>query len=186
VTDKATDGVWTKGFDLMFGEPPSALFSKDGKYRWLLKWPTGRQNQRIMAFCGANPSKAGNIVDHRMVSDPTISRMRTLAQDLGYGWLWAVNARSYVSTDPEGVPPDPEGIGEATDAYIDLAARSCDLFLCAFGHLAGARAPRVIEIVRAAGKVPHAISFTSDGTPRHPRGVPSSARPVPIPEKYRG
>lgn len=161
---------------------PSAEFSACGRFRWILRWPTAAQNERILAVCGANPSKAGGVVDGKMVSDPTISRMRNLASELGFGWLWMVNARSFVSTDPNGVPSDPFAIGEETDAWIERAARAADLFVCAYGHLAGTRGPRVLEIVRSAGKVPHALALANDGTPRHPRGIPKEARPFPMEE----
>lgn len=161
---------------------PYAVFSDCGRYRYLLTWRTGVDNDRIMVFCGANPSKAGQLdAQGNIRSDPTISRMRKLAASMDFGILWAVNARSYVSTDPSGVPPDPEGIGDLTDQYIRLAALSADLFVCAFGQLAGpARGSEIIEMVRNEGKVPHALALTKDGTPRHPRGIPNSARPFPI------
>lgn len=160
---------------------PSAEFSPCGRFRWVLRWPTGLQDRRILAVCGANPSVAGQRKpDGSMRSDPTVSRMRNLARELGFGWIWMVNARSFVSTDPNGVPPDPEAIGEHTDNHIEFAARSCDLFLCAWGNLGGERGARVIEIVRAAGKVPHALGLTADGSPRHPRGIPKEARPFPM------
>jgi hypothetical protein len=160
---------------------PSAIFSPDGRYRWILRWPTDAvSSSEILTVIGANPSKAG-APDGRggIVSDPTVSRLRSLAFGLGYGWLCMVNARSYVATDPKDMPPDPDAIGDETDEWIDVAVRSAGLVVLAYGHLAGTRAQRVLEIVHAAGKVPHALALTADGTPRHPRGVPSSARPFP-------
>lgn len=172
----------------LFQEPkPSAVFSLCGKFRWILRWPTGRQNDRIMAVIAANPSKAGQLrADGTMRSDPTVSRMRNLAGQLGFGWLWMLNARSFVATDPTDVPPDPYAVGEETDAWIERAARAAELVVVAYGHLAGERARRVLEIVRSAGKVPHALAVAKDGTPRHPRGLPASARPFPLPEDYLG
>lgn len=166
----------------LFREPqPSVVFSDCGRYRWILWWPTGVRNERVMAVCGANPSVAGQLApDGTMRSDPTVSRLRNLACELEFGWLCVVNARSWIATEPRDVPPDPDAIGADTDCWIETAARACELFVCAYGHLAGERGARVLEIVRGAGKVPHALALTQDGTPRHPRGVPSSARPFPI------
>ena|GEM_PF-6211855 len=160
---------------------PSAIFSPDGRYRWILRWPTDvLSSDEILTVIGANPSKAGAPNGRGGIeSDPTISRLRSLAFSLGYGWLWMVNARSFVATDPKDVPADPEAVGDETDQWIDLAVRSAGLVVLAYGRLAGTRAQRVLEIVHAAGKVPHALALTADGTPRHPRGVPSSARPFP-------
>lgn len=159
---------------------PYAVFA--GPYRYFLAWPTARVNDRVLLSIGANPSKAGRVEHGKVLSDPTISRLRNLAEELDYGWLWMVNARSWVSTDPNGVPPDPEGIGEKTDSWIMRSVRDADLVVCCYGHLAGERGHRVLYLVRLAGKVPHALALTKDGTPRHPRGVPASARPFAIPK----
>lgn len=130
-------------------------------------------------FCiGANPSQAGKkLPDGTILSDNTISRLVNLARTLGFGQLWMANARSYISTDPKNMLPDPEGIGDETDYYIEWGAKHSDFVVCCYGHLAGERAQRVLELVRKAGKVPHALALTKDGVPRHPRGVPASARP---------
>lgn len=157
---------------------PYAVFV--GPFRYFLAWPTARENNRAMLGIGANPSKAGRIERGKVLSDPTISRLRNLAEELDYGWLWMVNARSFVSTDPNGVPPDPEGIGEETDRWIMRSVRGADLVVCCYGHLAGERGSRVPYLVRLAGKIPHALALTKNGVPRHPRGVPASARPFPF------
>lgn len=160
---------------------PLSLFSDCRRYRYLLSWPTGLQNERILGCCAANPSKAGQLnPDGTFMSDPTVSRMVNLARAMGFGWFCMVNARAYVSTDPKGVPPGPEGIGPFNDIWVKTVARDSHLMLLAYGHLGADRGPRIIEIVRAAGKVPHALALTKDGIPRHPRGVPGSARPFPI------
>jgi hypothetical protein len=108
--------------------------------------------------------------------------MRRLARELGYGLLWVVNARSWIATDPKQVPSDPGAIGEETDHWIQSSAQDAALVVVAYGHLAGVRGSRVLELVRQAGKVPHALALANDGTPRHPRGIPKSARPFPLPE----
>ncbi len=158
---------------------PSAVFN--GPYRYFLEWPTGLENDRALCAVMANPSKAGQVLpDGTVRSDPTVSRMRGLARQLGFGWLWVVNARSFVATDPSELPSDPTAIGPETDRWIHFAVSKAALVVVAYGHLAGERAPRVLDLVRQAGKVPHALALTADGTPRHPRGVPASARPFPM------
>jgi hypothetical protein len=161
---------------------PSAEFSLCQRYRYVLKWPTGRSSARVLVGIGANPSKAGQFDARtgRMVSDPTVSRLVSDARYLGFGWLWMLNVRAFVATDPKDVPGDPEAIGSLNDEFIRRAVESADMVLCCWGHLAGERAAPVIELIRAAGKVPHALALTGDGTPRHPRGVPKSARPFPM------
>lgn len=165
---------------MFFVPDERAIFSPCGCYRYFLvrEWDRGKP---VWLFIGANPSIAGQ-PDGRGGErrDPTISGQVNRAKALGFGAMWAVNARSWISTDPNGVPPDPEAIGPETDAWIELAASCADLVVCAFGHLAGPRGARVLEIVRSVGKVPHALALANDGTPRHPRGIPSSAKPFPL------
>jgi hypothetical protein len=167
--------------DFVRGREPYVVF--EGPYRYFLAWPTPLENHRIMLGIGANPSKAGRVERGRVLSDPTISRLRNLAYVLGFGWLGMVNARSHISTNPKGVPPDPFGIGPKTDEWILRAVRQAELVVCCYGQLAGVRGPDVLALVREVGKVPHALALTKDGLPRHPRGVPVSARPFPL-EKF--
>lgn len=157
-----------------------AEFSADGRYRYFLQ-RSWNQNLPVWLFIGANPSKAGQ-PDGRggLLSDATISGQVNRARALGYGTVWAVNARAWISTDPKLVPTDPEAIGPENDAWVERAVSLCDLVVCAWGHLGADRGPRILEIVRAARMVPHALALTADGTPRHPRGMPSSARPFPM------
>lgn len=162
----------------------SAVFQSCGsaQYRYVLQWPTGLGNKRVMLFIGANPSKAGQRLDNGTVrSDPTVSRMRNLARELGFGWLWVVNCRAYVATDPKDVPPDPESIGPENMLWIASCVEAADLIICAWGHLAGKELPvKVLKIIHESGKTPHALALAKDGTPRHPRGIPVSARPIEI------
>lgn len=156
-----------------------AYFS--GPYRYSLYWPTGLERAEAMAFVGANPSKAGQVVNGRVRSDPTVSRMRETARRLGFGYLVVVNCRAWVATDPKDVPPDPEAIGPENDQQIMECIALSDLVVCAWGHLAGKRREaEVLDIIRRAGKVPHALALTQNGTPRHPRGIPLTARPFPM------
>jgi hypothetical protein len=163
---------------LVEGRQPHAVFA--GPYRYYLAWPTPLENDRVLLGIGANPSKAGRVEGGRILCDPTISRLRNLAEELDYGWLWMVNARSYVSTDPNDVPADPIGIGPDTDTWIYTCAAMSSLVVCCYGRLAGERGSHVLELVREAGKVPHALALTKEGIPRHPRGLSASARPFPL------
>jgi hypothetical protein len=158
---------------------PSAVF--DGPYRYILRWPTGIDNDRILAVIGANPSKAGQLVNGVMRSDPTVSRMRSLAAELDFGWLWMLNVRAYVATDPKDVPEDPVAWGPQNSDWIAKSCAKADMVLCAWGNLAGDSLERImLQMIRGYGKVPHALALTKDGHPHHPRGVPKSARPFPM------
>lgn len=159
---------------------PSAVFSNDGRFRYLLRWPTGIDNDRVLLVIGANPSKAGQVVMGVMRSDPTVSRMRGLAGELGYGWLWMANCRGFVATDPKDVPPDPEAIGPDNFRWLAECCENSDLVLCAWGTLGRDIGLRAFRVVVDSGKVPHALALTKSGEPRHPRGIPKTARPFPM------
>jgi hypothetical protein len=161
---------------------PMAIFGGERRqYRWFLAAPTKCPNDRALLAVMANPSKAGSRDSSgTFQSDPTVSRMRGLAQELGYGWLWVVNCRSYIATDPRDVPADPEAIGDLTDWYIRDSAKRAALVVMAYGHLAGERGRVATKLVREVGKVPHALALTASGIPRHPRGVPKTAMPFPM------
>jgi hypothetical protein len=136
---------------------------------------------RILVVIGANPSKAGQMVNGVMRSDPTVSRMRSLAAELDFDWLWMLNVRAYVATDPKDVPEDPVAIGPDNFYWLDKACSKADMVLCAWGNLAGDLLEKsVLKIVRDCFRVPHALALTKDGHPRHPRGVPARARPFPM------
>jgi hypothetical protein len=165
------------------GDKPSAVFGAcgDAQYRYVLQWPTGLGNRRVMLFIGANPSKAGQVIDGKVRSDPTVSRMRNMARELGFGWLWVVNCRAYVATDPKDVPPDPEAIGPANMQWVASCVSDADLVICAWGHLAGKELPaKILRIIHESSKVPYALALAKDGTPRHPRGVPCSTNLLEI------
>jgi len=71
------------------------------RHRFLLKWPTGLDNNRVALGCFANPSTATPLE-----LDPTLKRWLRYCQDWGYGWSWTVNVRSWRATDPSDVPDD--------------------------------------------------------------------------------
>lgn len=159
-----------------------SVFSPCARYRYFLQriW---NPDLPIWCFVGANPSKAGSVgPDGRELSDPTVSGQVNRARDQGYGGLWVVNARAWISTDPSKVPGDPEAIGPENDLWIERCASLADLVVLGYGQLAGSpRAGDVQRIIRKAGAMPHALALTREGLPHHPRGVPRNAKPFPLP-----
>jgi hypothetical protein len=145
------------------------------RYRYLLAWPTGLDNDRIALWSLANPSKA---TPYQL--DPTVSRCVRRSFSMGFGWTYVVNARGWRETDPKLVPPDPHAIGDRNDAVIRWAARRADLVICGWGHLAGERGSVVLELIRAAGMVPHALRLNADGTPAHPLTRAKMGQPFAI------
>jgi len=157
---------------------PSAVFSGCERYRYLLRWPTGNQGERIVLFVMANPSTA--TAEH---PDPTVNRCIDYARQWGFAWLWVVNVRAWRETDPDKVPDDPLAIGPDTDIHILQAARAAELVVCGWGKLGDERGHRsvpVLSLIRLAGKVPHALTRNQDGSPGHPLYLKRELKPVPM------
>lgn len=162
----------------LFGPPPrtpGAEFSECGRYRYLLRWPTGLDDDRVALFIGANPSTA----DAERL-DPTLRRWLRYCRDWGYGWSWTVNVRAWRETHPGKVPADPLAVGPLNDVWILAAADSADIVVCGWGKLGGWRGALVLAMLDLEDIVPHALDLNEDGTPRHPLYIPKTAKPVPM------
>ena len=171
----------TAGFALRAPKQPFAVFSDCKRYRYLLGWPANADGNGTALFALANPSIAT-----AEVLDPTVTKCIGYAKRWGYEWCYVVNARAWRETNPKLVPADPLAIGPDNDMHIFRAAAAADIVICGWGQLAGPRGPVMLDLIRRAGRVPHALALNDDGTPRHPlaRGklaLPRNVRPVPIP-----
>lgn len=146
-------------------------------YRYLLRWPTGHDNEWSACFVLANPSTA--TADK---TDPTVARCIAWTKQWGFGWCNVVNVRAWRETNPKLVPADPLAIGPLNDGFIAIEARCAEVCVCGWGHLGGERGPVVLGVIRRAGAIPMALQLNGDGTPAHPlsrgRGfIPANARP---------
>lgn len=146
-------------------------------YRYLLKWPTGVDSDRICLFALANPSTAS-----AERTDNTVAKCIKYAGTWGFGWCWVVNARAWRATDPKNVPLDPLAIGDENDNYVKLAAKRAEFVVAGWGKLGTTRGPVMLELIRRSGKVPHALHLTKAGEPGHPLYLRNDAKPFPIPE----
>lgn len=144
-------------------------------YRYTLEWPAHEAGTGTVLFVLANPSTATHLI-----ADPTVGRCITYATDWRYARCAVANARAYRSTDPDGVPPDPIGIGPDNDRVILSEAARAALVVCGWGKLGGVRGPVVLDLIRQAGKVPHALKLNKDGSPQHPLYLRRAAKPVPL------
>lgn len=163
---------------------PFAVFSPCSRYRYMLGWPTGIDNDLYALFALANPSTAT-----AEQPDPTVTRCINYSKRWGYGWCHVVNARAWRETDPNLVPHDPLAISEPKDPSlnddtIQAQAMGAAVVICGWGKLAGdARAAQILAYLKAAGVKPYVLALNNDGTPRHPlaRGkmaLRASAQPI--------
>jgi hypothetical protein len=160
----------------MFRKNPAWVeLSPCQRYRYALYVPLG-EGSRTVCFVLANPSKAV-VIDGRLEPDPTVQKIITYAQDWGYSRLSVVNARAWRATDPDLVPPDPEGIGPDNDKWIEHAVTGSDLVVCGWGKLGGERGWAVLRQIVRLGRAPYALRLNADGSPTHPLYLPRALRP---------
>ena len=157
---------------------PRAVFSACMNYRYQLWWPTGLDNDRVCLGVFANPSTA----THEQL-DPTLTRWRNYCRAWGFGWSVTANVRAWRETDPKCLPPDPDAIGPYNDEQLTRVVKLAELVVCGWGKLGGARAEPVLELIRKAGKVPHALRLNKDGSPGHPLYLPANLKPMPMEER---
>lgn len=144
-----------------------AAFSEDGRYRYALRREFGGlldSGTRMLVVC-LNPSTAD--ADH---DDPTVRRLRALAQREGHGELVIGNLFALRATDPKDMLAAAEPVGPQNDAWLDRLAGSADSVVCAWGtagdHRGRGRA--VFDLLRRRGAEPLCLGLTRDGHPRHP------------------
>lgn len=145
-------------------------------YRYLLRWPTGLDNDRVALLIAANPSTA----DATQL-DPTLTRWRNYCYSWGYGWSWTVNIRAWRATNPKDVPRDDTmAMGPENVLWIQKATRSADLIVCGWGKLGGSLAMSIARNVPKfwTTKPLHALRVNRDGSPAHPLYLPATLMPV--------
>jgi len=144
-------------------------------YRYLLRWPTGVENDLICLGIFANPSKATP-----KELDPTLRRWLNFCASWGYGWSWTANVRPWRATDPSDVPHDETAIGPLNSSVLIASVSAASLIVCGWGKLGGALGPACLKLIRDAGKVPYALRLNKDGSPQHPLYLPNSCKPFPM------
>lgn len=155
---------------------PRAIFSPCGHFRYFLAYPTGLDNDRAALGIFANPSKAT-----AEIRDPTLTRWIGYCRSWTYGWAWLCNARAWVQTDPDSVPPDPLAIGPDNDYHVAHWSSQAEIVVCGWGKLGGRRASNLLDIIEcAAEKRPHALKLNQDGSPTHPLYLRADLQPRPF------
>lgn len=154
-----------------------ATFSADRRYRWTLHriW---QPRAPLVCYVLLNPSTADETKN-----DPTVSRCQARALNAGFGGLLVVNIFAWRSTDPAELYQVADPVGKNTnDFFIYSAALRADLVVCGWGKHGALRdrGEKVLELIRSAGKVPHALRINSDGSPEHPLYLSYKLEPKPI------
>lgn len=163
----------------------SAVFSEDGRYRYRLdKFATdhGRNRGRVL-FVALNPSKAGQVVDGKEITDPSATRMKGFAASWGYDMFTICNLAGMVATDPRELTrvSMAEAIGPENDEYVRAAATGAALIVACWGasypRTFAGRARYMRLLLEQYGPVHH-LGLTLKGNPRHPLYLPSTLVPT--------
>src|SRR5690348_1625525 len=154
--------------------PSGALFSTCRRWRYLL-WRQWDKTLPVANFLMLNPSTADEVQ-----LDPSCTRARVYAERWGYGSLIVTNLFGWRATDPQDMKAAREPVGRGNDRAILRAAREARIVVCAWGnhgaHLE--RSAKVLQQLKKAGIVLHALRVNGAGEPAHPLYLPGHLQPV--------
>lgn len=153
---------------LMQGVRGDAVFSKDGRYRSLMRrWLGDTFPERYILFIGMNPSTAD-----ATVNDPTCAREWSFAQREGFDAMIKANVGDYRATHPKMLLEP----GVVASSPVNLptlrqaAAGATKVVLC-HGKLNRALVPAGRDLVQALdedGIDIWCFGVNADNSPKHP------------------
>lgn len=161
----------------------SAVFDESKRYRYSLKIEWDNKKGKVV-FIMLNPSIADENED-----DPTTKRCIYFAKKFGYGLLEIVNLFAYISTDYNRLKDieKHEAIGRENQKYIDLALKSADKIIAAWGENATIhKRHRDIDELFAGHDIDCLGSLTKTGHPRHPLYLSKNTELKPYKRKKQG
>lgn len=148
----------------LFPQSAGAVFSPCQRYRYSL-WRIWNPELPVCMFLMLNPSTADETTN-----DPTVERCQRRAVSMGYGGLHVANIFAWRSTDPKGLLHTDDPVGPENDQAILSAAKSAGIVICGYGThgVLNGRGAKVLQMLRDAGIMPHALKQNADGSPGHP------------------
>jgi hypothetical protein len=166
------------GLMAMLSNYSDAVFSPDGRYRYLL---TRGDELPVLGVIMLNPSTAD-----AKKNDPTISRLMRFAESWGYGSLLVANLYGFFASKPQLLDEQHDPYGLGNPCYLMQAIRRADLVLVAWGRDRRAHSvaiDTVVKLTHSTGKQPYCLGTNADGSPVHPQArgkhrVPNTAKPV--------
>ena len=141
-----------------------AVFSQNGKYRYLLKRIWDKTLPSVCFIC-LNPSYADDSIDDRMVT-----KCIRQAKRLGFGSIEMTNLFAYVETVGKKLYKIKDPVGMENDKYIFKAVNRCNKVIIAWGNN-GNFTNRSENILKRLEKLKiklHCLKITSTGQPHHP------------------
>jgi hypothetical protein len=155
----------------------SALFSRDGCYRYVLRRDIsplliGESRRGKLNVIGLNPSTADQSQD-----DPTVRRCVGFARSWGFETLTLTNVFAWRATNPRLLEGVMDAVGPDNDQHIVEQALEATMVLAAWSGKAGARGLTVAANLERFGIRLWCLGLTLDGSPRHPLYMPAEAQP---------
>lgn len=144
--------------DLFNSQNNGAKFTECGKHRLYL-WRIWDDNKPKIMFIGLNPSTANADYD-----DPTIRKVKAIADYNGYGGVYMTNLFTYISTDPDKLDMV-LGNHQTSNEILNHVRSKCDSVVCAWGNF------KVMGRDDEVKKMfPHALALhiNANGSPKHP------------------
>jgi hypothetical protein len=158
--------------DTRTGPLGTAIFSRDGRYRY---WLTRRLGKgKTVVWIMTNPSTADEKED-----DATLRRCIDFSQREGAGWLIVVNHFAYVAKDPRELRTIADPVGPSNALFLAEAAKNVDLVVAAWGALPARYARTAASyLVMVSGLQDfYCLGTTKAGAPKHPLRL---ARTTPL------
>ena len=159
-----------------------AELSEDGIYRYSLTRCWDEQLPTIL-WVMLNPSRADASRD-----DNTITRCINFSRSWGYGSLEVGNLFALRTPNPIELMGHPDPVGPLNDEWLKRMVGRCDMVIAAWGE---PKIPilfsRIDQVMPLLGPEVYAVNasdrplLTAGGEPRHPRILPISAKPKPLP-----
>jgi hypothetical protein len=154
----------------------SAVFSDDGKYRYVLTRDWGAAPGRLAVFVGLNPS----VADARQ-DDRTVQKCWRWARKWSYSSFVMLNVYAFRATDPKRLGTVSDSVGLYNDVFLSAYASAASFVVAAWGNGVGdkERLLEVREILVSSSTGPlHCLGVTANGNPRHPLYLPADTAPI--------
>ena len=160
---------------------PSAVFSDDRKYRYLLQRKINNA-KNICVFICLNPSTADEKFD-----DPTVRRCIGYAREWGYGKLMLGNLYAYRATSPKEMLAQGDRNAPGLDNtgwllyLLEIGNQPGNTVVLGWGNLGDrlGAASRLREEIKYRGYSSHVLKLTGQDEPAHPLYLRKDLVPQP-------
>lgn len=153
-------------------ENNGADFSDCGQYRYSL-WRIWDVSKPLVMFIGLNPSTANANTD-----DPTIRRVKAIANNLGYGGIYMCNCFPYISTDPKKLIDVPASAMLLNGQMISRLYAQCVDVIFAWGNFDIVANKGIDKALSEVFPEAKALHINKNGTPKHPLYCKTDIVPV--------